>query len=102
MIAGTSLGIYAITASGGQTNGEMFTFTAGTAFMIRDGKLAERVRDVTLTGNVFKTLKDIDMLGDDLSIHDGPGGCGKAGQFPLPVSDGSPHVRIQNVVIGGE
>ena len=102
MIAGTSLGIYAITASGGQTNGEMFTFTAGTAFMIRDGKLAERVRDVTLTGNVFKTLKDIDMLGDDLEIHDGPGGCGKAGQFPLPVSDGSPHVRIQNVVIGGE
>jgi TldD protein len=102
MIAGTKLGIYAITASGGQTNGEMFTFTAGTAFMIRDGKLAERVRDVTLTGNVFETLKSIDMLGDDLGIHDGPGGCGKAGQFPLPVSDGSPHIRIQNVVIGGE
>ncbi len=57
---------------------------------------------MTLTGNVFKTLKDIDMLGDDLSIHDGPGGCGKSGQFPLPVSDGSPHIRIQNVVIGGE
>jgi len=102
MIAGTKLGVYAIMASGGQTNGEMFTFTAADAYMIRDGKLAERVRDVTLTGNVFKTLKDIDMLGDDLGIHDGPGGCGKAGQFPLPVSDGSPHVRIQNVVIGGE
>ncbi len=102
MIADTELGVYAIMASGGQTNGEMFTFTAANAYMIRDGKLAEMVRDVTLTGNVFKTLKDIDMLGDDLSIHDGPGGCGKAGQFPLPVSDGSPHVRIQNVVIGGE
>jgi len=102
MIAGTKLGVYAIMASGGQTNGEMFTFTAANAFMIRDGKIAEMVRDVTLTGNVFQTLKDIDMLGDDLSIHDGPGGCGKAGQFPLPVSDGSPHVRIQNVVIGGE
>jgi TldD protein len=102
MIAGTRLGVYAIRASGGQTNGEMFTFTAADAFMIRDGKLAERVRDVTLTGNVFKTLKDIDMVGDDLTMHDGPGGCGKAGQFPLPVSHGSPHVRIQNVVIGGE
>lgn len=102
MIADVDLGVYAITASGGQTNGEMFTFTAGNAYMIRDGKLAEMVRDVTLTGNVFQTLKDIDMLGNDLGIHDGPGGCGKAGQFPLPVSDGSPHVRIQNVVIGGE
>lgn len=102
MIADTKLGVYAVMASGGQTNGEMFTFTAANAYMIRNGKRAEIVRDVTLTGNVFKTLKDIDMLGDDLSIHDGPGGCGKAGQFPLPVSDGSPHVRIQNVVIGGE
>jgi TldD protein len=102
MVAGTPLGVYAISASGGQTNGEMFTFTAANAYMIRDGKLAEMVRDVTLTGNVFQTLKDIDMIGDDLGIHDGPGGCGKAGQFPLPVSDGSPHVRIQNVVIGGE
>lgn len=102
MIADTKLGVYAVMASGGQTDGEMFTFTAANAYMIRDGKLAEMVRDVTLTGNVFKTLKDIDMIGDDLSIHDGPGGCGKAGQFPLPVSDGSPHVRIQNVVIGGE
>ena len=102
MVAGTELGVYAIMASGGQTNGEMFTFTAANAFMIRDGKIAEMVRDVTLTGNVFQTLKDIDMVGDDLGIHDGPGGCGKAGQFPLPVSDGSPHVRIQNVVIGGE
>ena len=44
-------------ASGGQTNGEMFTFTAADAYMIRDGKLAEQVRDVTLTGNVFKTLE---------------------------------------------
>lgn len=102
MLAGIELGVYCVAASGGQTNGEMFTFTAANARMIRDGKLAETVRDVTLTGNVFTTLKNIDMIGNDLASHDGPGGCGKAGQFPLPVSDGSPHVRIQNVVIGGE
>lgn len=102
MVAGIDLGVYCIAAAGGQTNGEMFTFTAGNAYMIRDGKIAEIVRDVTLTGNVFTTLKNIDMIGNDLASHDGPGGCGKSGQFPLPVSDGSPHVRIQNVVIGGE
>ena len=102
MLADIELGVYAISAQGGQTNGEMFTFTAGNAYMIRDGKLAEMVRDVTLTGNVFVTLKNIDMIGNDQASHDGPGGCGKAGQFPLQTSHGAPHVRIQNVVIGGE
>jgi len=29
------------------------------------------------------------------------GGCGKAGQGPLPVSFGSPHLRIKKVVVGG-
>jgi TldD protein len=102
MLAGIDLGVYCISAQGGQTNGEMFTFTAGNAYMIRDGKLAEMVRDVTLTGNVFVTLKNIDALGNDRASHDGPGGCGKAGQFPLQTSHGAPHVRIRNVVIGGE
>ena len=102
MIAGIDLGVYCIAASGGQTNGEMFTFTAANAYMIRDGKVAEMVRDVTLTGNVFETLGNIDAIGDDAEVGDGPGGCGKSGQFPLPTSESAPHVRIRNVVIGGE
>ncbi|NUQ36172.1 MAG: TldD/PmbA family protein, partial [Planctomycetaceae bacterium] len=95
------LGIYAVDSAGGQTNGELFTFTARHAFMIRDGKLAERVKDVTISGNVFDTLRNVDAVGSDLSIRDSGGGCGKAGQSPLPVSHGSPHIRIQNCLIGG-
>jgi len=102
MIADVDLGVYCISAQGGQTNGEMFTFSSANAYMIRNGKVAEIVRDATLTGNVFETLKNIDAVGDDLEMSDGPGGCGKAGQFPLAVTDGSPHIRIRNVVIGGE
>ncbi|MGQ9779503.1 MAG: TldD/PmbA family protein [Bacillota bacterium] len=102
MLAGISLGVYAQEAYGGQTDGEQFTFTAGRARMIRHGALAEYVKDVTLTGNVFTTLKNIDRVGNDFTRHEGPGGCGKAGQSPLPVSMWSPHIRIQNVVIGGK
>jgi len=102
MIAGIDLGVYCISAHGGQTNGEMFTFSSANSYMIRGGKIEDMVRDATLTGNVFETLKNIDAVGDDLEMEDGPGGCGKAGQFPLPVTHGSPHVRIRNVVIGGE
>ncbi|WP_346016678.1 TldD/PmbA family protein [Chroococcidiopsis sp. CCMEE 29] len=99
MIKDIEEGVYAVRMLGGQTNGEMFTFAAAEGYMIRNGQLAEPVSDVTLTGNVFQTLKDIEAIGDDSVYLNG--GCGKGGQMPLPVSVGGPHVRIKNVVVGG-
>ncbi|WP_009630616.1 TldD/PmbA family protein [Synechocystis sp. PCC 7509] len=94
-------GVYASNWLGGMTNGEMFTFSAGEAWMIRNGQIAEPVRDVTLSGNVFQTLADIEDIGDDF-YWDESGGCGKGGQNGLPVGCGSPSLRIRDVVIGGE
>jgi len=102
MLKDVHQGIYALDAYGGQTNGEMFTFKAGEAYMIRDGKLAEMVRDVNLTGNVFETLKNIDAIGNDFEVRENGGGCGKGAQAPLPASEGSPSIRIKNVVVGGK
>ncbi len=101
LISGLDEGIYACNWLGGMTNGEMFTFTAGEAWMIRQGKLAEPVRDVTLSGNVFTTLGDIDAIGDDF-LWDESGGCGKGGQSGLPVGCAGPSLRIRNVIVGGE
>jgi TldD protein len=101
MLQETEDGIYAVGWLGGQTNMEMFTFSAEEAYRIRGGKLAEKVRDVVLTGNVFTTLKSIDRIADDFHMQGGLGGCGKGGQSPLRVSDGGAHCRIKNVVIGG-
>jgi TldD protein len=94
-------GVYARNWLGGMTNGEMFTFSAGEAWMIRNGKIAEPVKDVTLSGNVFQTLADIEAIGDDF-YWDESGGCGKGGQNGLPVGCGGPSLRIHNVVVGGE
>ncbi len=94
-------GVYARNWLGGMTNGEMFTFSAGEAWMIRNGELAEPVRDVTLSGNVFSTLGDIEAIGDDF-YWDESGGCGKGGQNGLPVGCGGPSLRIRNVIVGGE
>jgi TldD protein len=103
MIKDVKLGVYALKAIGGQTAMEMFTFSAAYGYMIRDGKIAELVRDVVLTGNVFDTLMNIDRIGDDLAWEEnGPGGCGKGEQHPLRVGLGGPHIRIQNCVVGGE
>ena len=100
MIGDIEEGVYVKDWYGGTTSLEMFTFSAGEAYMIRRGRLAELLRPVVLTGNVFTTLQNIDAIGNDLEMNQG-GGCGKGGQYPLPVSDGSPHIRIRHCVVGG-
>jgi len=100
MLSDIKEGIYVKNWYGGTTSMEMFTFSGGEAYMIRNGKLAELLKPVVLTGNVFTTLANIDAIGNDLEMNQG-GGCGKNGQAPLPVSNGSPHIRIQKCLIGG-
>jgi TldD protein len=102
MIKDIELGVYACDAYGGQTQLENFSFSSGYAYMIRNGKIAEMVKDVILSGNLFTTLENIDAVGNDFKWLNTGGGCGKGNQYPLPVGMGSPHIRIQNVVIGGE
>jgi len=100
-LGGIENGIYAIGTIGGQTDMEMFTFSAEEGYEIKGGKLGRLLRDVVLTGNVFQTLADIEAIGNDFRMQGGLGGCGKGGQSPLRVSDGGPSVRIKNVVVGG-
>lgn len=102
MIKDIELGIYACDAYGGQTQLENFSFSSGYAYMIRKGQIAEMVKDVILAGNLFTTLDNIDAIGNDFQWLNTGGGCGKGNQYPLPVGMGAPHIRIQNVVIGGE
>lgn len=99
---GIKRGLYCVESQGGQTNMEMFTFSAGLAYLIEDGEPGELVRDVTLTGNTFKTLKDIEAIeATQVRVETG-GGCGKGGQAPLPVGFAAPHLRIREVKIGGD
>jgi len=93
-------GLYVSNWYGGMTSMEQFTFSAGEAFRIHNGKIEELCRPVMLTGNLFTTLESLDAVANDLGMNQG-GGCGKGGQMPLPVSNGSPHIRIQRCLIGG-
>lgn len=99
MLSDIKLGVYACHTMGGQTMLESFSFSAGYGYMIRDGRVAELVKDVVLSGNLFTTLQSIDAIGNDLAFGR-LGLCGK-GQGGLPVSTGAPHIRIQGVVMGG-
>ena len=102
LIQDLKLGVYACGAFGGQTLLENFSFTAAYGHMIRDGHVAEMVKDVVLAGNLFQTLDRIDHIAGDFQWNQMGGGCGKGGQAPLPVTEGAPHVRIEAALIGGD
>lgn len=101
MLHGIDRGLYACSAFGGQTMFEQFTFSAAYGHEIVNGRIGPMVRDVVLTGNVFHTLQNIEMIGQDFELEGSAGGCGKGGQSPLPTTTGAPHVRVRNVTVGG-
>jgi len=92
-------GLYIIDAKGGQTSGENFTFGAQYGFHVKDGKKAGMIRDINMSGNLYKTMKDITAVGNDLILSK-TGGCGK-GQTNIRSCHGGPHILMKNVVIGG-
>ena len=102
LIRDIPLGVYAVDSIGGQTYLENFSFSAAHGYVIRDGKVAELVKDVVLAGNLFQSLQAIDGLAGDFQWNQMGGGCGKGGQSPLPVTEGAPHVRFRELLVGGE
>ena len=100
LIKDVDLGVYACDWAGGETMLEDFTFVAKHGYMIRHGELAEPLRSMTLTGNVFETLQNIDGIGSDFAWDESSGDCGK-GPEGLAVCDGGPHLRVRDVLVGG-
>ena len=91
-------GIYLKGSRGGTTKFDEFTFSAAEAFLIKDGRVVDRYRDAMLKGNIFETLRSIEAIANDLKYFSGT--CGKLGNS-VPVSAGSPHLLIRNVLITG-
>lgn len=100
IIKNTKLGLYAKKLNGGQVNpvnGE-FQFSVGVGYIVRDGKICERVRGATLIGKGEEVLKNIDMIGNDLKLAQGV--CGAA-SGNIPTNVGQPTIRVQNILVGG-
>ncbi|MEJ2306101.1 MAG: TldD/PmbA family protein [candidate division WOR-3 bacterium] len=93
-------GFYILDAKGGQTSGENFTFGAQYGYVIKNGKLGKMVRDINISGNLYRTLENISAVGNDLELSK-VGGCGK-GQMNIRSTNGAPHVIINNLLIGGK
>ncbi|WP_455475772.1 metalloprotease TldD [Bartonella sp. B17] len=95
-------GIYAVSFGGGQvdiTSGK-FVFECTEAYRVENGKIVAPIKGATLIGNGPEAMKRITMIGNDSKLDNGIGMCGKAGQN-VPVGVGQPHLRINNMTIGG-
>jgi TldD protein len=102
MIKDIDLGIYLTDGEWGYVMCEsgQFTCHAGQAYMIRNGQLAEHLRDVSVCGMTLDTLMNIDAVSNSFEMEM-PGTCGKNGQG-MPVDNGGPHVRVKELVVGGQ
>ena len=76
-----------------------FMFKCDEAFAIENGNIGQRYRDAILTGVILDVLNDVTGIADDFELVD-PGYCGKSGQ-DARTTDGGPHIRVDNIVVGG-
>ncbi|MFW9779388.1 MAG: TldD/PmbA family protein [Candidatus Heimdallarchaeota archaeon] len=97
-------GIYAIQTSGGQVSLDgFFVFKAVRGYWVENGEKKYPLREVSLSGNILNLLGMIEGATRDLSLNSGYfGGCGKGGQYPLPVGLGGPKLVFSEVTFGGK
>ena len=102
IIKSVKKGLYMVNFGGGQvdiTSGK-FVFSCTEGYEIENGKICSPIKGATLIGDGPKALNKIKMVGNDSSLDDGIGTCGKAGQS-VPVGVGQPTLRIDEITVGG-
>jgi TldD protein len=67
---------------------------------VEKGKIVCPVKGVTLIGNGPDVLTKISMIGNDMTLDNGLGTCGKNGQS-VPVGVGQPTLKIDGLTVGG-
>jgi len=101
MIKSIKLGVYCERMSGGSVNPATgdFNFAVDTAILIKDGKLTDRIKGITLIGNSLEVLKNVEMVSSDLVLSDGY--CGsKSGMIHVTI--GQPTIKISKILVGGK
>lgn len=101
MISSIKYGLYAKRMGGGVVNPATgdFNFAVISAYLIRDGKIAEPVKGVSLIGNTLDILEEIEMVGNDLKLSSGE--CGSISGY-VPVNVGQPTIKLGKILVGGD
>ncbi len=100
LLEGIKFGYYLADYRGGQAElNSAFQVGIQEGYVIRNGEIAEPIKDTSISGIAIESLKNISAIGKDFGIEYGI--CGK-GQNAF-VSSGGPHIRFdRSIVIGGK
>ncbi len=100
LLEGIKFGYYLVDFRGGQAElNSSFQVGVQEGYIIRNGELAESIKDTSISGIAIDALKQISAVGKDFGIE--MGRCGK-GQTAF-VSSGGPHMRFdKGIVVGGQ
>jgi len=93
-------GVYVSGMKGGVVDPStgVFQFASEYGYLVEHGQKTTPLRDITLVGSIIDTLRHVEACGNDFELGH-PGMCGKSGQM-VPVSDGGPHIRIKEMLVG--
>jgi len=88
IIAGTKKGLLLLEVTGYGIDAVSGNFSGGASgFWVENGQIVSPVKGVTIAGNAFDILKNIDMMGNDLDLNQ---------------TFASPTFRISEMQIGGK
>ena len=95
-------GIYATSFGGGQvdiTSGK-FVFACTEAYKVEKGRIVHPIKGATLIGDGPSVLTRVTGIGNDMTLDEGIGICGKGGQS-VPAGVGQPTLLIDGLTVGG-
>lgn len=99
IIAEMDNGIYVDTIKHG-SGMSTFTIAPARAYKIENGRITKPLKVSVVTGNVFKTLAEVDAVSEEFELLSFVGGgCGKMEQWPLPVGFGGPYTRVRKLKV---
>lgn len=100
LFEGIKFGYYLVDFRGGQAElNSSFQVGIQEGYIVRNGEIAESIKDTSISGIAIEALKHISAVGKDFGIE--MGRCGK-GQMAY-VSSGGPHMKFEKgIIVGGQ
>ncbi len=100
LLRGVNVGVYIADTLACEASGDQVSLRAGSARMIRNGRLAEPVKGVQVSATLLALLGRVDAVAADFVWDTGASRCRDGGAGTVPVTAGAPHLRLVDVTIG--